>query len=302
MNKFIRNCPVCNKELIYSNKYSFQSAEIKKSKCRSCGIKQTITEERQKQMSNRVKGENNPMYGMYGNLNPFFGKKHTEESKKKIFENRDMSVYSTDDFKEKMSKVTKGKNNPMFGRSVYSVWIEKHGKEIANEKMIKLKVKQSLNSSGEKNPMYGKPSPVGSGNGWSGWYKGWFFRSLKELSYMINVIERFNLNWESAETKELTIEYFDFRNNQRTYTADFLIEGRYLVEVKPKNLWKSDLVKRKQNSALVFCEKNNLKYKIRDIQNLDTDTIINLYENGVLRFTDRYDKKFKNLHNLLGNS
>jgi hypothetical protein len=295
MNEYKRDCPICGIELSYSTKYTLQYADRKKSKCKSCGIKETITEVRRKEMSDRVKSENNPMFNMKGKLNPFFGKKHTEESKKKMIENRDMSVYSTDEFKEKISKLVKGKNNPMYGRSVYSVWVEKYGKDIADKKMKDYREKQSIINSGENNSMYGKPSPIGSGNGWSGWYKGWFFRSLKELSYMIDVIERFNLEWKSAETCDLKMSYVDYKNNQRTYTADFLIEGKYLVEIKPKKLWGSDSVRRKQKSAIIFCEKNNFKYKLRDIQILNKDTIINLYESGVLIFTDRYDKKYKNL-------
>jgi hypothetical protein len=63
---------------------------------------------------------------------------------------------------------------------------ELYGKEKAN----KMKNNLSILNSGSKNKMYGKPSPQGSGNGWSGWYKGWYFRSLIELSYMVNVIEK----------------------------------------------------------------------------------------------------------------
>ena len=44
------------------------------------------------------------------------------------------------------------------------------------EKSIKIRNKISLASSGENNHMFGKPSPQGSGNGWSGWYKSWFFK------------------------------------------------------------------------------------------------------------------------------
>lgn len=39
------------------------------------------TDEYREIMSERVMGENNPMYGMYGNLNPFYGKEHTQETK-----------------------------------------------------------------------------------------------------------------------------------------------------------------------------------------------------------------------------
>lgn len=45
--------------------------------------KKHTTEELNK-MSEALRGENNPMYGMKGELNPFFGKHHTEETKDKI--------------------------------------------------------------------------------------------------------------------------------------------------------------------------------------------------------------------------
>ena len=294
MDKFIRRCPVCQKEITYSNKYNHQKAVLKKSKCKSCGIKESITDERLKEMSERVKGKNNPMYGMSGELNPFFGKKHTHETKKKILENRDITIYQTDEFKKKISKVTKGNKNPMFGRSIYSVWVEKYGENIAVEKMKEYKLKQSKNNSGEKNAMYGKPSPKGSGNGWSGWYKGWYFRSLKELSYMVKVIERFNLVWETAETKEFTIKYKDHNHADRTYTADFIIDNKYMVEIKPKKLWNSKLVKLKESSAVEFCKSRGLKYKLTDITKLSKDEISMLWNKGLIKFIDRYEKKFTN--------
>lgn len=292
MCEFKRNCPSCHKEICYKSKYNFINAEKKGSNCKSCGIKKTITPERKKQMSERVKGDKNPMYGMYGEKNPFYGKKHTKETIQKMTENRDMTVYKTKDFRDKMSKVTSGKNNPMHNRSVYDVWLEKFGKEIADKKLEDFKLKLSISFSGKNNPMYGKPSPKGSGNGWSGWYKGWFFRSLKELSYMINVIERFDLSWESAENSLYTIEYSDYNGVTRTYTPDFIINNKYLVEIKPKKLWNSDNVTRKTSSAIKFCEKNNLIYKIRDIETIPFMLLHKLYENKVVIFTDRYEKKF----------
>jgi hypothetical protein len=36
---FIRICPRCEREIVYSNKYTMQSAEIKKSICKSCSQK-----------------------------------------------------------------------------------------------------------------------------------------------------------------------------------------------------------------------------------------------------------------------
>jgi hypothetical protein len=164
------------------------------------------------------------------------------------------------------------------------------------DKALKMRKNYSINRSGEKNNMYGKPSPQGSGNGWSGWYKGWFFRSLKELSYMIYVIERFNLKWESAEKKKFKIDYIDYTGNKRTYHPDFLIENKYLVEIKPKCLWNSDNVKRKAEAAIEFCSKYNFKYKLTESPKLIKFTDIKqLVINKKVIFTDRYQEKFNNL-------
>lgn len=292
MSNFTRKCPICDITISYSNKYGMLNANKKNSNCKSCGLKLTITDDRRERMRQRVLGENNPMYQKFGELNPFFNKHHTEESKQKMLENRDYSVYKTDEFKNKMRILASGENNPMFGKSVYDVWVEKYGTEIANVKLEQLKIKQSKNSSGENNPMFGKPSPNGSGNGWSGWYNGWFFRSIKELSYMINVIEKNNIEWVNAESNMFRINYIDYKGNNRTYTADFILNNKYLIEIKPKKLWYSDSVIRKKISAIKFCEENNLTYKLRDTPNLSSKKLKELYETKQIIFTDRYEKKF----------
>ena len=53
------------------------------------------------------------------------------------------------------------------------------------EKAKVIKEKFSLRMRGKNNHMYGKPSPNGSGNGWSGHYGSFYFRSLLELSFLI---------------------------------------------------------------------------------------------------------------------
>jgi hypothetical protein len=276
MENLIRKCPECDNIIEYKNKYILKESEKKNRKCKSCSRK----------------GENNPMFGKKGNLNPFFGKKHSEESKNKIRVNKNYETYKTIDFKDKMSKINKGENNPMFGKSFYDVWVKRYGVDIANKKMIEYKEKQSFNNKGENNSMYGKPSPNGSGNGWSGWYKGWFFRSIKELTYMIKVIERFNLEWETGENKKYVVEYCDYKGNKRNYFPDFIISNKYVVEIKPKKLFKSDLVVRKKNAASLFYEKINLKYKLISIDSIPTNEIIELYNEKKIIFTEKYEKKF----------
>lgn len=275
MKNFTRNCPICDKKINYSTKYSLLTAKKNNSSCKSCVMK----------------GKNNPMYGKTGDKNPFFNKKHKEESKIKMIKNRNMSAYKTKEFKKKISDLNSGDKNPMFGKSFYDIWLKKYGKEIADEKLKKHKMKQSLNSSGEKNPMFGKPSPMGSGNGWSGWYKEWFFRSLMELSYMINIIEKYDISWCSGENKDFKIEYIH-KNKKRNYFPDFVLNGKYVVEVKPRRLWNSELVISKIKSAEVFCMKNNLIYKMRSIPKLTFEEIKLLFENKQIIFTERYERKF----------
>lgn len=287
MSSFKRKCPKCECEITYTNKYNMLNAEKKQSKCKSCGLKESITEDIKKRMSERVKGDKNPMYGNYGKLNPFFGKKHSDETKKKIVKNRDYSVFKTEEFRKKISEVTKGDKNPMYGKSVFDVWIKKYGIDIANEKMVDLKNKQSFNSIGEKNNMYGKPSPLNSGNGICGWYKGWFFRSLLELSYMLYVIERFNLMWENGELEDNKIPYFE-GDIKRNYFPDFIINKRYVVECKPKKLWLTEKNKLKFEYAKKYCENNNLIFKVRDINKIKKQELLRLIDDGLVILTNKW--------------
>ena len=90
---------------------------------------------------------------------------------------------------------------------------ELYGKEKAEE----IKKKISKRSSGSNNPMFGKPSPQGSGNGWSGWYKGFFFRSLLELSFLV----KSNIS-EIENAEYIKIKYIDENGKERNYLPDYL--------------------------------------------------------------------------------
>lgn len=260
-----RNCPECNIVLTYSNKYERNRAEKKNKICISCNTS--------------------------GNRNPFFGKSHKSETKDKMSNFRLGKDFYGEDNKEKLRKKMI-ENNPMAGKSIYSVWIEKYGKEEADKKMILYKEKQSRNNSGEKNNMYGKPSPKGSGNGWSGWYKNWFFRSLIELSYMIKEIEAKKLNWENGELKKHKISYIDLDGKKRNYFPDFIIDSKYIIECKPLRLQKSKTVVLKKEAAEKYCKKNNMQFIMVEPEILKEAEIIKLYKQKKIKFLPKYEDKF----------
>lgn len=169
------------------------------------------------------------------------------------------------------------------------IFEEIHGEE--KSRIIKNKI--SLKVKGDKNPMYGKPSPNGSGNGWSGWYKNWFFKSLLELSFLIKYVNRFNFSCHSAENKKFRIKYLDFENVEKNYFPDFILNDKYLIEIKPAHMCKSIINTRKKEAAILFCEKNNLKYKMITPKKLTSIEIKNLIESNNIELIDRYKIKYK---------
>lgn len=270
-NKYSRTCPKCQRILFYTNKCNRNTAEKKQLICRKC----TAINISDKYL---------------GHGNPFFGKHHTSKSINQMNTNIDRSKYKTSEFKEKMRTITTGNKNPMHGISVYSVWVHKYGEEIAKEKLIRLREKQSISSSGENNSMFGKPSPKGAGQGWKGWYKNdHFFRSLRELSYMIYLDEN-NISWSSAETNRFKVNYVDYNGVSKTTRPDFFINNDTVIEIKPKKLQKTPLVLLKRTAVEKFCKDNKLLYEMLDIE-INLEKIKRLHSDGIIKFMKKYEQK-----------
>ena len=105
------------------------------------------TEESKRKISEKTKGENNPMYGkgylISGENHPMYGKYHTEESKQKMSESKKGKKLS-EESKQKISKANKGKNcgenNPMYGKTgEKNPMYGKHHTEESKQKMSELK-------------------------------------------------------------------------------------------------------------------------------------------------------------------
>lgn len=239
----IRSCPDCSCTLQYSTKYTFKQANDNNSRCKRCVASLTFKEMHIRMRNGELK---------YG----FKGKTHNTQTKEKI------SKSITIAYNEGRLNVS-GEKNGMTGKHIPNKNKGRNFDQIYGiKKSNEIRKKLSKASSGSNNPMFGKPSPKGSGNGISGWYNGWYFRSLHELSFMINVIECFEFNWINGES--IPIKYIDFLGKERTYFPDFIINERYMIEIKPKKLHKSDEVIRKSEAASQFCKLNGLIYKLVD--------------------------------------
>lgn len=263
----IRSCPECTNKMQYGLRSNMLAAEKLKKICIDCYSKK---------LKIKYKGIGNP----------FYNKKHTQEFKDKISINRQGWFKGI----KNPNKGNKGSKNPMFGISFYDKWVEKYGLVEANKRLLLYKEKQSLSSSGSKNRMFNKVPGIGSGNGISGWYKNWYFRSLNELSYMLFVIERFNLNWKSAENKQYAIKYKDLNNNDRNYFPDFIINNKYIIEIKPKALRNTEINKLKFQKAFGYFK--DLKFKVVcSPRIISKQELKNLIMNNQVKLVERWNTK-----------
>lgn len=283
MEKYIRNCPKCNKEIEYKNKNCLNVALKNNKPCSSCAAILRLKKygKNQKFVDRyATKGKN------IGKNNAFYGKTHTKETKQKLAV-VDKGYTQTQEFRDKSKLI--GKNNGMYGKSVYDVWIGRYGKEEADKKLNDLREKHKINSAGKNNSMYSKPTPQGSGNGWSGWYNSFYFRSLRELSYIVN-LDKQNKKWSSAE--KIRIPYVNWDGKERTYAPDFLVEDKILVEIKPTKLRETKSVQLKKEAAEKYCKDKNLEYLLVDAEPLSTEEIKTLRSSGKVKFLERYERKF----------
>ena len=279
-NKIVgkRNCPKCGTEIIYSSREGLWWGKKKNSPCRRCRSDKSGFLQRY-----ATKGSNT------GADNGFFGHHHSLQTIDNLAQQK-YGCKLTKERKKRLSEVFSGNGNNMYGRSLYGVWEEKYGREEANRRLSRFVAKQRQNNTGSGNPMFGRPSPGGSGNGWSGWYRDTYFRSIRELSYIVKVLENQH-TWISAERKDMAIKYVNFLGRERNYFADFLVDDCVLVEVKPKRLHNSQAVMVKADAARKFCTQMGWTYKLTDVIPLNTGEIYQMFLSGLIRFLPRYEKR-----------
>lgn len=159
--------------------------------------------------------------------------------------------------------------------------------EAAAQKVAEWKQKQSKANSGEKNSMYGKPSPNGSGNGWKGHLNGKFFRSLRELKFMVD-----NPAAQSAEGKRFRASY-RWNGVNRTTIPDFVDEENKVVyECKPDRLIGTPLVTAKANAIEHHVNAMGYRFVLLDPGVLTLEIFRALIDNGDVVLTERTTERY----------
>lgn len=265
-------CKKCGEERVYKNKLRKDYAQGCGRNCKKC---------RSKDCKEKFKGKGNP----------FFGKKHSKELIERFSSERKGVPLSEERKKESLTYLNKYlKDNPR--KHPYQHWLIKFGKEIADQKMEELREKNREASTGEKNPMYGKPTPKKAGSGWSGWYNdSFYFRSIRELSFFISA-EDSGFDIKSIHlTKEFKVPYKGTKEQNRTYSPDFVM-GNEIIEIKPKRLWSTDENKRKFSAAKTFFERKGYVFVVKDVEP-DTNLLREKYLEGKIKFDKKCIEKFE---------
>ncbi len=150
-------------------------------------------------------------------------------------------------------------------------YIERHGKEKGRELYIRDCDRRSL--PGEKNPMFGKSAPKGSGNGISGFYRDYYFRSLLEYYYM-KMMESQGITFicnDVSRKKNLDKIVIKLPSG-KNYIPDFVLpECSKIVEIKSSyNLSQKD-TQEKIRSLGEFCRLNSMTCQVLTEKDITQD-------------------------------
>lgn len=163
------------------------------------------------------------------------------------------------------------------------------------EKSEKLRKQFSIRVSGEGNPAFGKNYKNG-GRSIKGYYKGLFFRSLLEYSFMKHLENQgFNL------IKDVDYECFHvpykLNDRNRTYTIDFYVKLINTVyEVKPnyqiKIIKETDILSIKIKSAQNFFSERNIIFSIVTENDFNKISFAEALQDENVKFDERTFKYF----------
>lgn len=108
---------------------------------------------KEKLLNRDLSGDKNPMYGnghrVAGEKNGRYGGKGTtDETRRKLKESATGRTPS-EDTRKIWSEQRKGEGNSMYGKSAYSIWVEKYGKEEADKRKLEADKKKGAAHKGK---------------------------------------------------------------------------------------------------------------------------------------------------------
>ena len=177
-----------------------------------------------------------------------------------------------DETKQKISEKNKGKNNGMYGRRM-----------SGNEKILQSQRMKDKILSGDFTP-----NSNNRNTHWNSMLDGIKYRSSWEALYKF-----YNPN---SIYEKLRIPY-SYDGKERIYIVDFIDEfNKLVIEIKPKNILKTEISNAKINSLIKWSEENNYKTVIVDetwiVENIDDTTI------EYTRFDTKTQNKIKKFYEI----
>jgi hypothetical protein len=188
-------------------------------------------------------------------------------------------------WRAKMSEAAEREKNPMYGRHDHVHGLKRYAKEKVGKTLEevqglelahKFRKSRFQHAQGENSPAYGKIY-VNGGKSVKGYYKGKFFRSLLEYSFMKH-LESTGISLDVDVDYECFTIPFVFDNRQRTYRPDFYVKSQNTVyEVKSSYLLKrvAPLQEAKWFAAHEFFRQRGIQFVVvseRNFNKVDFDT------------------------------
>lgn len=204
-----------------------------------------------------------------GCKNAFYGKKHTEVTRKQMVENHA-------DFTGDKNPLVKWLNESDDNRKQYSknlkdAWTDKKKDTVYWEKLCKNRsdIVSELMLTGKLEP-YGK-------NHKHGYFKSErqnieiYYRSSYEEKFLNFCEESFGSLIVKYNAANIRIPYVDDKNSSRYYIPDFIVNNNILIEIKPKSLLYYSNNNLKIEALKQYCLNNNLKSLViteKELKNL----------------------------------
>jgi len=194
----------------------------------------------------------------------------------------DLADKKLEEFKLKMSSVTSGERNAMYGKCHTQEtkekinllnkrsYVEKYGVERAS--IIIRKLSEAL--SGEKNPAFGKIYK-NTGKSVKGYYKNKFFRSLLEYSFMKH-LELMNVNLDDIDYENFLVPWINENGINRTYRPDFYHPSASVV-YEVKQSYAVSYNELKHNAARDYFKERKIEFRIvteKDFEKISFDVAI----------------------------